>query len=70
MLNTIKYLNDNEINWFPVSIKDKKPNFGDTYKNIFVKKLTEDADCLEELENRLGEKTDSSYINLQKKNYI
>ena len=64
MLNTIKYLNDNEINWFPVSIKDKKPNFGDTYKNIFVKKLTEDADCLEELENRMEEKTDSSYIKI------
>ena len=47
MKDSIKYLNKNNIDWFPISIQNKKPNYSEVYKNIYCKKIYEDIDCLE-----------------------
>ena len=47
MKNTILYLNKNNIDWFPISIQNKKPHYSENYKNIYCKKIFEDTDCLE-----------------------
>ncbi len=56
MKTTTEYLNDNDINWVGVSVKNKKPYYSDTYKNVYVKQLTEDTECLELIEKYVEKK--------------
>mgnify|MGYP003640710876 FL=1 len=50
MKTTTEYLNDNDINWVGVPIVNKKINFSDTYKYVYVKQLMADTECLEIIE--------------------
>jgi len=56
METTTEYLNENNINWVAVSVKNKKPYYSDTYNNVYVKQLTEDNECLELIEKYVEKK--------------
>jgi len=56
MKTTTEYLNENDINWVAVSVVNKKPTYTDTYKNVYVKQLIEDTECLELIEKYVEKK--------------
>ncbi len=56
METTTTYLNEKNINWVAVCIKDKKPHFGNTFKNNYVKQLIEDKECFELIQTSLEKK--------------
>jgi phage/plasmid-associated DNA primase len=56
MKSTTEYLNENDINWIAVSVVNKKPTYTDTYKNVYVKQITEDIECLEIIEKYVEKK--------------
>lgn len=66
MKTTTEYLNENDINWVAVSVVNKKPTYTDTYKNVYVKQLIEDTECLELIEKQVEKKLQEQKILIEK----
>ena len=66
MKTTTEYLNENDINWVAVSVVNKKPTYTDTYKNVYVKQLIEDTECLELIEKQIEKKLQEQKILIEK----
>ena len=66
MKTTTEYLNENDINWVAVSVVNKKPTYTDTYKNVYVKQLIEDTECLELIEKQIEIKLEEQKILIEK----